>query len=324
VDPSRQTYRGIRRRALICALAIFQLPWRSALAGEAPRQVVVLFASGVEAYAEAVDGLRSGLGALLQGAVFIDVKAPQAESEISDAVRPGSQRLVITVGSEAFTALASRTTDAVMIPTMTLRSDAARAATTLQRAGSVHLDVPVTNLLTELKVMFPRRNRIAIIRNPLRDGAEPALAGWAKQQGFALQAADCSRAEDLIRTFLTLKGKADFVIVLPDSSLYNNTTVTPLIVASLENQLPIVAFSSSFVRAGAAVGIYPDFRDIGAQAASMALRYSASPAAASGPTQTAMPDEGPRKLQVAVNQRVMRLLGLDYKQPRNGGLVVFK
>jgi hypothetical protein len=37
-----------------------------------------------------------------------------------------------------------------------------------------------------------------------------------------------------------------------------------------------------------------------------------------------MPDEGPRKLQVAVNQRVMRLLGLDYKQPRNGGLVVFK
>ena len=59
-------------------------------------------------------------------------------------------------------------------------------------------------------------------------------------------------------------------------------------------------------------------------AASLALRYAAARAAAAGPTQAAMPDESPRKLQVAVNQRVMRLLGLDYKQPRNGGLVVFK
>ena len=320
----RQTCGGVRRRALICAIALIQLPWRSALAGETPRQVVVLFASGVEAYSEAVEGLRAGLGALLQSAVFIDVKTPQADSEIAEAIRPGSQRLVITVGSEAFNTLASRSTDAVIIPTMTLRSDAARATTTLQRAGAVHLDVPVVNLLTELKTMFPGRNRIAMIRNPLRDTAEPALPGWAKQQGFTLQAADCSRAEDLVRIFLGLKGKADFVIVLPDSSLYNNTTVTPLIVASLENQLPIVAFSSSFVRAGAAVGIYPDFRDIGSQAASLALRYTATPGAASAANQAAMPDESPRKLQVAVNQRVMRLLGLDYKQPRNGGLVVFK
>ena len=323
MDRRRQTRRGILRSALTCALAVIQLPWQSALAGET-RQVVVVFASGVEAYAEAVDGLRSGLGTLLQGAVFIDVKAPQSESAIAEAVRPGSQRLVITVGSEAFTALASRSTDAVLIPTMTLRSDGARATTTLQRAGAVHLDVPVTNLLAELKVMFPGRNRIALIRNPLHEGIEPALAGWAKQQGFGLQTAECSRAEDLVRTFLSLKGKVDFVIVLPDSSLYNNTTVTPLIVASLENQLPIVAFSSSFVRAGAAVGIYPDFRDIGAQAASLALRYSSASAAASGANQTPMSDESPRKLQVAVNQRVMRLLGLDYKQPRSGGLVVFK
>lgn len=320
MDRGRQTFGGARRRALICALAVLQLPARSILAGETSRQVVVVFASGVEPYAEAVDGLRSGLGALLNSAVFIDVKAPRAESEIAKAIEGGSQRLVITVGSEALVALASLSTDAVTISTMTLRSDGTHAAKPQFRAGAVYLDVPVTNLLAELKVMFPRRNRIAVIRNPLRGISDPALPGWAKQQGFMLQAADCSRAEDLVRIFLGLKGKVDFVIVLPDSSLYNNTTVTPLIVASLENQLPIVAFSSSFVRAGAAVGIYPDFRDIGSQAASLAVRYSAI----SLPAQTTLPDESPRKLQVAVNQRVMRLLGLDYNQPKSGGLVVFK
>jgi ABC-type uncharacterized transport system substrate-binding protein len=316
----RKLHDRLWRRLLVCALAMLQLPAPALPANDLPRRVVVVFASGVEAYMEAVDGLRGGLGALLPSAVFIDVKSPRSEAEIAEAVRPSSQRLVITVGSEALAALASRSADAAMISTMTMRGVEARPAAAPPRTAAVHLDVPVGSLLTELKVMFPRRNRIAVIRNPEREASDPALPAWAKQQGFALQAADCSRAEDLVRIFLGLKGKADFVIVLPDSTLYNNTTVAPLIVASLENQLPIVAFSASFVRAGAAVGVYPDFRDIGAQTAGLALRLAtASPAA-----QSTLPDETPRKLQVAVNQRVTRLLGLDYNQPKNGGLVVFK
>ena len=79
MDPRRQTYRGMGRRASICALAVLQLPWRSALAGEAPRQVVVLFASGVEAYAEAVDGLRSGLAVAEALGVAVPWRAPPPE-----------------------------------------------------------------------------------------------------------------------------------------------------------------------------------------------------------------------------------------------------
>ena len=127
-------------------------------------------------------------------------------------------------------------------------------------------------------------------------------------------AAECSRPEDLVKSFLSLKGKADFVVVLPDSSLYNNTTVRPLIQASLESRLPIVGFSSSFVRAGAAVGIYPDFRDIGSQAADVVQKLIAG--------KTGMADESPRKLQVAVNQRVLRLLGLNCNE--TPGLVIFR
>ena len=68
-----------------------------------------------------------------------------------------------------------------------------------------------------------------------------------------------------------------------------------------------------FVRAGAAVGVYPDFRDIGAQTAQLAERQL------SGQAVTA--EEGPRKVVVAVNQRVIRLLGVEY-EPRRGAEVV--
>ena len=95
------------------------------------------------------------------------------------------------------------------------------------------------------------------------------------------------------------------MLTLPDAVLYNSATVKPLILASLDQRLPVIGFSAAFVRAGAAAGVFADFREAGRQAADAALRYDTSRA------QRIV--EQPRKLKLAVNQRVLRLLGLDYE-----------
>jgi putative ABC transport system substrate-binding protein len=140
-----------------------------------------------------------------------------------------------------------------------------------------------------------------MIRNPVRDEPYPLLPARARQQGFTLHVAECSRPEDLVKSFLSLKAEADFVLLLADSSLYNNTTVRPLILASLENGLPIIGFSPSFVRAGAAAGIYPDFRDIGMQTADIVQKQITG--------KTGVADESPHKLQVGFTG--MRAYGLS-------------
>jgi ABC-type uncharacterized transport system substrate-binding protein len=109
----------------------------------------------------------------------------------------------------------------------------------------------------------------------------------------------------LLKALSALQGKVDFVLCMPDPDLYNAVTIKPLVMASLEHRLPLVGFSPSFVRAGAAAGIFPDYRDLGRQAAEMAQHLLR------GEERTA--DESPRKLQVAINQRVARLLGVDFR-----------
>ena len=69
-----------------------------------------------------------------------------------------------------------------------------------------------------------------------------------------------------------MKGKVDFLLCFPDPDLYNPVTIKPLVMASLEGRLPLVGFSPAFVRAGAAAGIYPDYRETGRQTAEMAQR----------------------------------------------------
>ena len=91
---------------------------------------------------------------------------------------------------------------------------------------------------------------------------------------------------------------------LPDGALYNSTTVKPLILASLDNRLPLIGFSESFAKAGAAIGIYADFRDVGVQAGEAARQLLEG--------QNVRQSEGPRRLKVVVNASVLRLFGLRY------------
>jgi putative ABC transport system substrate-binding protein len=317
-DSCRSSAPGMRRRNFLGALAVLQLSWCFPIAGDTTRQpaVIVVFVSGVEAYLEAVSGLRAGLAQFVPSLVFIDLKSPHGEAELTAALGTGQERVVITVGTEALTAVASRKVDAVVISTMIVRSDRLHsflAAPPIQRTAAVYLDLPLASLLSEMGTLLPGRNQAGLIRNPSQ-APDPLPAARAGQPGFTLHAVECSRPEDLVKSFLSLKGKADFVVLLPDSSLYNNTTVRPLILASLESRLPLVGFSASFVRAGAALGIYPDFRDVGSQTADVVQKFIAG--------KTGAADESPRKLQIAVNQRVLRLLGLTYNE--TPGLVVFR
>jgi len=274
-----------------------------------PIQVTVVYTSEAGPYTEAVESLRATLGNM--PLMLVDLQSPSSQAQLASSLQRGSSRLIITIGGDALDAVTAHNLDVPLVASMIMRSERARGP---RLAATIHLDIPLADILAELKNMFPQKTRVAIIRNPALAGqVDNTALARARQQGFTVQVTDCSKPEELLRVVHSLKGQVDFVLCLPDSTLYNGTTVKPLILASLESRLLIVGFSQSFVRAGAAVGVYPDFRDIGAQTAELAERQLAG--------QTVTAEEGPRKVVVAVNQRVIRLLGVEYG-PRRGAEVV--
>jgi putative ABC transport system substrate-binding protein len=103
--------------------------------------------------------------------------------------------------------------------------------------------------------------------------------------------------------FAALRGRVDFVWCLPDNNLFPSAAIPPIILASIRNQLPVIGFSEGFVRAGASVGFYPDYADIGVQTAETVKRYLSR--------QEVSRVEAPRKVRMAVNDRVLRILGVE-------------
>src|SRR5262249_2302671 len=158
--------------------------------------------------------------------------------------------------------------------------------------GEVALDFAVATICREWKQLVPGKARLGVIRNPLKNGLSSAtIESQAAAAGCTAQIADCSRPEDLLQSFLSFEEAVDIVWCIPDSSLYISATVKPLLIASLERRLPLVGFSESFARAGAMMGIYPDFADIGRQTAELVRKWLAGE-----PFQAA---QAPRKARVA-------------------------
>ena len=289
------------RSVLLCLLAIPLFAQ--------PGPVAVVYTSEAGPYTEAVEGLRAAAGNI--PLTMVDLRSPNGQAMLETVLQRGSSRLIVTIGGDALDAVTARNADIPLVASMVMRSEQARAR---HPAASLHLDIALLDILNEVKSVFPRKTRVAVIRNPVLPGQiDSATLAKARQQGFTVQMADCANPEELLRILRSFKGQVDLVLCLPDSSLYNGTTVKPLILTSLESRLLVVGFSESFVRAGAAIGVYPDFRDIGVQTGEIVRKQLAGQAVAA--------EDGPRKLVVAVNQRVIRLLGVEY-EPRPGSEVV--
>lgn len=281
------------------------------MAGERQTGKIVFVAtSDAEPFTQALEGFRT----VFPNAAFIalDRKDPLHTHTLPAALAPPLS-LVIAAGSDAVEAVALIKTEAPVIATMVLYADKRSSASWPQLV--VHLDAAPSQIAADVAALFPTKHRIATIWNTA-ESADSGLAAKiaAVYQRAGVQVVGSKSPEDLLPAFLSLRGKADFVLTRPDGSLYNSTTVKPLILASLEHRLPIIGFSASFVASGAAVGIYPDFRDIGMQTADLAQKFLA------GQIKTAY--DGPRTYVIAVNQRVLRLLGLDYTH--RPGLVVLR
>ena len=211
---------------------------------------------------------------------------------------------MIAVGGDAFKAALRSHISAPIVATMVTRAGLAGAAHGYPGgyAGAVSVDISLRDILASVRRLFPSRNRIGILRNTALDS--DAVLAKAREQGFQMEVLDCAKPDELLRSIPTLRNKIDFLLSRPDSHLFNSSTANPILLSALQNRLPLIGFSESFVRAGAAVGVYPNYRRIGKQTAVMAKRVMG------GDSRSI---EAPKAISVAVNGRVLGLLALDWR-----------
>lgn len=278
---------------------------------QAADQVLVILSSDTPPYADFLAGLRSRLDSFALPRLTLQaVMASDYDQSGAWQTPATAPKLIVTVGTGAAEMLLHTPNTIPTVFTLIPKTTYDRLArqTTDRIAPRSHTAVfinqPIGRQLALIKLAFPAATRVGVLLGPTSSQYKTRLLNNARRQHLRLRTVDVSRPDDLPDAISGLSENCDVVLALPDKLIYNTRTTQNILLTTYRAGRPVVAYSQSFVDAGAVLGLFSRPHQIGHQVADLVHQYAAQ-------AQPSLPaPQYPRYFSVAVNEYVARSLDL--------------
>ena len=286
------------------------LAWGTLCPASADGQVVVLLSHEAEYYRACLEGLEDELGggkSALRASSWVLSEA-KGDELLEKVIGEQQPAVVVTLGTEATKWAVAHCRDFsicfAMVPSKTTLGFTEEGSRWPVNLSGVVLQVPLERQIELLRRVLPEAGRIGIAYSEVNEGEVSRLQALLKQQGLGFVPSRISSAKDLSAGLVSLKGAVDVLFALPDPLVYNGVSAKYVLLFSLQHRIPLVAFSSSYVKGGALMGFYADPKDVGVQCGKVVKRIL------TGRPPTADPIEFPGKIRLGWNRKVSERLGL--------------
>lgn len=216
-------------------------------------------------------------------------------------------RLFIALGVEAASVLARSDVKVPVLSTLLSRSSFERVLRDSGRRVSaqftaLYFNQPLTRQLDLVRVALPDARRVGVLlgSQSLTQQAQLEEAAWTRNLKLVI-----TRVPPQEPVFTDLKKileEVDLLLAIADPQIYNSNNIQNILLTSFRAQIPMVAFSPTYVRAGALLAVYSTPTQIGQQAGAMARGFILG-------RPLGLP-QYPQDFEVSVNEYVARSLGL--------------
>ncbi len=282
--------------------------WQVCLAApgaQAAPLVVIVSSDNSAAYVETAQSLIQELerGGLSRHSVL------QLNASQWSASRDESPRLYVALGSEAADLLARSATGVPVLCALLPRGSFESILSREGRKGSsrfsaLFLDQPLARQFHLIRLAFPALRRVGVLWGPESSRDRGELRALAQASAVQLVEAEVSKDAPLFPALKQVLDGTDLLLAVPSPQVYNNSTIQNILLASFRANVPMMAFSSAYGRAGALLALYVTPVQVGVQAAQMARAVLEG---------KALPGSGAysNDFQISVNEHVARSLGLS-------------
>jgi putative tryptophan/tyrosine transport system substrate-binding protein len=295
-----------RSRLLIFVILISLL---RGLAWAGP-EIVAVQSMRIQPYEDAVQGFETASGAQMRRLILAESKGMDFEKRIRE-IRPD---LILAIGPDALSRCV-KIKDIPVIYLMVLNPLSLLSGE--KNISGISMDVPPEKQLRALLDALPQTKTIGLLYTREKTGrlADKAREA-ARETGIKLLAKEVRSTRDVPQAIQDMKGKIDAFWMLPDLTVITPETIEFLLLFSLENGIPILAFSEKYVELGAFLSVGIDAFDIGVQAGEMAEKILAGGGIPAQPADA-------RKAVVSINLKAARQLRItvDEKIIRNARII---
>ena len=238
------------------------------------------------------------IGKLQSDKYAVKIKRPE------DAL--GGSDLYIAVGMKAATQLAAKD-----IPTLNVfvpktgyerlqRESASRSAP----RSAIYLDQPLERQVALLSAALPRARHVGVLYTKVPAELQ-SLRQLLGDRNMRLHERGVDQSHPINDALEEVLNESEVLFVLPDSDIYNASTIRNILLSAYRKQIPLVGISQAYVKAGALCAVYTTPEQVAIQTHAMIERF-----AGSGKLPTA---QYPGEFEVSVNIQVARSLDLRIK-----------
>jgi len=195
----------------------------------------------------------------------------RARQRIRELARERRPVAVFALGAQAAALANAELPDLPMVFAM-VRDWQARG---LERPGAagVTLEIPVDDLLTRYKLMLPKLRHVGVICSADTPARFLASANEAAQRlDLQLVVEKVIAPSDVASAYKRLRGDIDALWMIPDPGVVTKKNFAYLADRTRNDEIAFLAFSESFVQAGALLAVTPSYATMGSQAAALVER----------------------------------------------------
>ncbi|MBN2060334.1 MAG: hypothetical protein JW882_07940 [Deltaproteobacteria bacterium] len=253
-------------------------------------------------YELAISGFKSGFQGQELNLIVIDNLSDK--SQIFSAIETKRPDLILCLGNEAL----NYSISIKDIPKVFCLVANPKSCVSHDRADVYGVTISLPSLV-QFRIIageLPDVKRIGVIYNPefnLKHIEEARKS--ASELDLELVSCPISSIKDVPSALNYLKDKIDVLWSVFDSTAYGPETARYVLLFALRKGIPFVGFSPEFTKAGAIMALYGDYKDMGTQAALLAMDILSKKS-----SHSAVLD--PRLVRIAVNRRVAEAIGISF------------
>lgn len=219
----------------------------------------------------------------------------------------GGAELIVTVGVKATESLAGKSRTpllAAMIPSH-------KYGALMEMRGhnnpttALYVDQPWSRQLALVRAVLPERSKVGLLYSKDAGFDFSELRKEAQQHHVTLVEMPTRSEEALFGDLVSLLSGSDVLLALPDSKVFNSSTIRNILLESYRHKIPLLGLSQAYVNAGALCAVYSTPEQLAAQVDSIVIKFAQN---------RRLPEvQFPVLYNVAINQEVMRALGINIR-----------
>ena len=172
--------------------------------------------------------------------------------------------LIITVGFQASIMVSKLKVQQTVIYSLIPDDGVSQASITCENKScyKVFINQPISRYVSLFKVIFPKGKSLAFVVTKENKKTSLQLEEVLKTNVIAYKAINISQDSNITQILINTLSANDILLALPDVVIYNASTAKNIILSTYHKNVPIIAYSKSFAKAGALISLYSSIDNV--------------------------------------------------------------